>query len=150
MKQLELPLHPKLENIFGYSGNANKVLFYLEPEADKLCYVDGFQQGSANTWAYLLWAAHPSVKPFYRSGMLLLDRLERRLYVVSREEAVEALSHPQTAGLQIHNQEANGASPTATWKEANGASPAAAWTEAQQLMADFVVWLGSQGQRKAA
>ena len=141
MKQLELPLHPKLENIFGYSGNADQVVFYLEPEADKLCYVDGIQQGSANTWAYLLWAAHPSVKPLYRSGMLLLYRLERKLYIVSREEAIQALSNPKPVGLQIHSQEP--ANPTTQ-------ASTVAWTEAQQLMADFVVWLGNQGQRKAA
>ena len=136
MRQLELPLHPKLETLFGYNGTASKVLFYLEPDTDKLCYVDGFEQGSANTWAFLLWAAHPSVKPFYRSGMLLLDRQSRKLSVVSREEALEALSNPQSAGLQIH-----------TLADPNHTNH---WTEAQQLMADFVVWLGNQSHKKAA
>lgn len=143
MRPLELPLHPKFEAILGYGGNADKVVFYLEPEADKLCYADGFGLGSANTWAYLLWAAHPSVKPHYRSGMLLLDRLERKLYVVNREEAIEALSEPREApsesntfGLQLHGHHPQ--------------DSASAFTEAQQLMADFVIWLGSQGQRRAA
>ena len=135
MKPLELTLHPKFEIIFGYNGPADRVVFYLD-ETDKLCYVDGLEQGSANTWAYLLWAAHPSVKPFYHSGMLLLDRRLRKLYSLSREEAIQALSDPKPVDLLIHKQEPKEANPT--------------WNEAQQLMADFVVWLGNQNQRKAA
>lgn len=33
MKKLELPIHPKLETIFGYPGQAPRVVFYYDPHS---------------------------------------------------------------------------------------------------------------------
>jgi len=136
MKKLELPLHPNLETIFGYPGNAARVVFYWEPQSDQLMYDDGQGSGTANFWAYLIWAGHPSVQahlPQSEQGMLLLERSERKLYSVNRQEAVVAL---QSAQAQRTPQ-----------PEKTSLQP---WKEAQQLMADFVGWLGSSGAKKAA
>jgi len=85
MKKLELPIHPKLETIFGYPGQAPRVVFYYDPHSGQLMYDDGLESGSANTWAYLLWAAHPSVKGLVNhtaqsASFFLLDRRERKMY----------------------------------------------------------------------
>ncbi len=133
MKKLELPLHPKLETIFGYAGNAPRVVFYWEPFADKLMYDDGSESGSANSWAYLIWAGHPSVKPHLaQSGtpLLLLERKERKLYTLSRDEALEALQAPRGQLLQAMPEVG---------------SPKGA----QQLLADFVLWLATPATKAA-
>ena len=135
MKKLELPLHPKLETIFGYSGSAQRVVFFWEPFADKLMYDDGLETGSANTWAYLIWAGHPSVKPHLGQGtpLLILERSERRLYTVSRDEAIQALNAAKGQCLQVVPSE-----------------PAQPFKEAQQLLADFVLWLSTPAAKAKA
>jgi hypothetical protein len=134
MKKLELPLHPKLETLFGYSGSAKRVVFYWEPFADKLMYDDGSENGSANSWAYLIWAGHPSVKPHLpqmAGTLLMLERAERRLYTLSRAEALEALE--ASRGQTVQSLPA----------------PAAPLREAQQLLADFVLWLSTPAAKAA-
>jgi hypothetical protein len=137
MKKLELPLHPNLETIFGYPGSAPKVVFYWEPQSDKLMYDDGQGSGTANSWAYLIWAGHPSVQahlPKSEQAMLLLERSERKLYSVNRQEAVAALQSAQAEATLLQPEKVS-------------LQP---WKEAQQLMADFVGWLGSGTAKKAA
>lgn len=145
MKKLELPLHLHLETIFGYSGDAAKVVFYWDPESDKLIYDDGLKSGTANSWAYLIWAAHPSVKPLLTQGehpILLLERHSRKLYSLSRAETLEVSGVP---GLSLHLAE------RPEDYQPEGAVEAIPWKEAQQLLADLVVWLGSTaGCRRAA
>ncbi|WP_297858819.1 hypothetical protein [Meiothermus sp.] len=51
MKKLELPLHPHLESIFGYTGDAPQVVFYWEPENKKLMYDDGLEGSTASARA---------------------------------------------------------------------------------------------------
>ena len=155
MKKLEIPLHPKLESIFGYPGNAPKVVFYWEPQADKLMYDDGLETGSANSWAYLIWAAHPSVQSHLSNAgqpMLLLERRERKLYSVAREEALEALKGSSEGALSAPHTRYSGISdfslhgqPTENY----GVEPTP-WKEAQQLLADFVIWLGANPVAKKA
>ncbi|WP_299432860.1 hypothetical protein [uncultured Meiothermus sp.] len=151
MKKLELPLYPHLETIFGYSGDAPRVAFYWEPESDKLMYDDGLESGTANSWAYLIWAAHPSVKPFLAPGLhpiLLLERRRRRLYSVSRTEALDALKVAGVPDLSLHVGEYAEHVEDYQNEEAVETAP---WKEAQQLLADFVIWLGTtSGSRKAA
>lgn len=151
MKKLELPLHPHLETIFGYAGDAPKVVFYWEPESDKLMYDDGLESGTANSWAYLIWAAHPSVKPLLTQGehpILLLERHGRKLYSVSRAEALEALKVSGVPNLSLHVGEYTEHLEDYQSEEA---AETIAWKEAQQLLADFVIWLGSTaGSRRAA
>lgn len=135
MKKLELPLHPKLETIFGYGGSAGRVVFFWEPFADKLMYDDGSETGSANTWAYLIWAGHPSVKPHLSQSstpLLMLDRAERRLYTVSREEAIQALN--DSGGRPVQTLPVEAAQP---------------FKEAQHLLADFVLWLSTPAAKAA-
>lgn len=134
MKALELPLHPKLETIFGYLGNAPRVLFYWDSQSDQLMYDDGRESGTANTWAYLIWAGHPSVKANLQNQpqLLLLERQERKLYNLNRTEALEVLASNASVELSVYNQHLE------------------PWKEAQQLLADFVVWLGSQQTHKKA
>ncbi|GEM87900.1 hypothetical protein [Meiothermus granaticius] len=134
MKPLELPLHPHLETIFGYNGSARRVVFYWEPWADRLMYDDGNETGSANSWAYLIWAGHPSVKPHLpqvTGSLLMLERTERKLYVLSRSEALEALE----GSGEAHQQ-----SPK---------TPVLPLREAQRLLADFVQWLSSPSAKAA-
>ncbi len=143
MKKLELPLHPHLETIFGYPGDAPKVVFYWEPESDKLMYDDGFESGTANAWAYLIWAAHPSVKPLLTQSehpILLLERRGRKLFSVSRMEALEALEVSGVPDLSLHAGKYDEHVEDYQSEEAVEAIP---WKEAQQLLADFVIWLGS-------
>lgn len=86
MIKLEFPLHPYLETIFGYSGNARKVVFYWEPENDKLMYDDVLESGTAYPWAYLIWAAHPTVKPLLSQcehPILLLEQRKRQPYLTT-------------------------------------------------------------------
>lgn len=124
MKKLELPIHPRLETIFGYPGQAPRVVFYYDPCSEQLMYDDGLESGSANTWAYLLWAAHPSVKGLVESAsFLLLDRRERKLYALTREQALQALEAERGA-----------------WPAAQP-DPVARLKGAQQLMAEFLRWL---------
>lgn len=134
MKALELPLHPKLETIFGYPGSAPRVVFYWDAQADKLMYDDGQESGSANSWAYLIWAGHPSVKASLpQPGLLLLERRERKLYALNRQEALEALAVNASPELSLYTETLE------------------PWREAQQLLADFVIWLGNhQSEKKAA
>lgn len=148
MKKLDLPLHPKLETIFGYPGDAQRVVFYWEPFSDKLMYDDGLENGSANSWAYLIWAAHPSVQAHLSGSqpMLLLERREHKLYSVSREEALEALKVSGVPDLSLHVGEyAEQAEDYPD--EALEPTP---WKEAQQLLADFVIWLGASMDAKKA
>ncbi len=151
MKKLELPLYPHLETIFGYSGDAPQVVFYWEPENDKLMYDDGLESGTANAWAYLIWAAHPTVKPLLSQSehpILLLERLKRQLYSVSRAEALEVLKVAGVPDLSLHVGEYTEPDENYGSEEATQTLP---WKEAQQLLADFVIWLGtSTGSRKAA
>lgn len=139
MTKLELSLHPKLEKILGYPGLAPRVVFYLDPASDTLMYDDGQTSGSGNSWAYLIWASHPSVKPHLlrlEGSLLLLDRRERRLYAATREEALAALKE---GGAAWHGLERL---PTSD----GGRN----WKEAQQMLADFMSWLGDNVTRKAA
>lgn len=151
MNKLDLPLYPHLESIFGYTGKAPQVVFYWEPENDKLMYDDGLESGTANAWAYLIWAAHPTVKPLLSQGehpILLLERRERQFYSVSRAEALEALKAARVSDPSLHVREYTEPVEDCVDEEATQIIP---WKEAQQLMADFVVWLGtSVGSRKAA
>jgi hypothetical protein len=125
MTKLEIPLHPKLETIFGYCGQAPKVVFFWDNQADQLIFDDGLGSGSGNTWAYLIWAGHPSVRPRLAGHpehlMLLLDRQERSLYVVNRQEALAVLHSAQPAEhpQPLHQN----------------------WKEAQQMLAEFMGWL---------
>jgi hypothetical protein len=137
MKELELPLHPHLETIFGYAGHAPRVVFYWEPKSDSLIYQDGLTSGPANSWAYLIWAAHPSVKPILAPGehpILLLDRPGRKLYSLSRTEALEVsgLPHPSLHRGQFAEHLKDCQSPDASTRK-----------EAQQLLAEFVNWLAA-------
>lgn len=143
MKELELPLHPHLETIFGYAGLAPKVVFYWEPQNDKLMYDDGLESGTANSWAYMIWAAHPSVQPVLTQGeppILLLERRGRKLYSVSRAEALEALQVVGVPNLSLHLAEYTEHLADDPSEEVAESIP---WKEAQRLLADFVVWLGS-------
>lgn len=136
MLKLELPVHPQLETILGYSGKAPKVLFYLEADWDKVIYSDGLDAGSANTWAFWLWQTHPSVKgkglELADGKLLLLDRQCRELYVIDRDEAIKEMA------VQVHP------SPPDPFDLEDLPKPGQAWEKAQQLMQDFVIWLGSQ------
>ncbi|RIH87080.1 hypothetical protein Mterra_01262 [Calidithermus terrae] len=139
MTKLEIPLHPKLEKILGYPGLAPRVVFYFEPGSDTLMYDDGHSSGSGNSWAYLIWAAHPSVKPHLlrlEGSLLLLDRRERRLYAATREQALTALKEAGATQIELEGVPAH--------------DPGHTWKEAQQMLADFVSWLGSNVARKAA
>ncbi|GEM82701.1 hypothetical protein [Meiothermus hypogaeus] len=53
MKKLKLPLYPYLESIFGYPVDAPQVVFYWEPENEKLMHDDGLEGSTANARAYL-------------------------------------------------------------------------------------------------
>ena len=136
MTKLELPLHPKLETIFGYCGQAPKVVFYWDNQADQLIFDDGHTNGSGNSWAYLIWAGHPSVRPSLANHpehlLLLLDRQERSLYAVDRQEALAVL---QTAEPQQ--------SPAVYLVGQN-------WKEAQQMLAEFMNWLEKSNRPMAA
>lgn len=124
MKQLELPIHPRLETIFGYPGQAPRVVFYYDPRSEQLMYDDGLESGSANTGAYLLWAAHPCVRGRVEpASFLLLDRRERKLYALNREQALQTLEAERGA-----------------WSAAQP-DPVAGLRDAQQLMAEFLRWL---------
>jgi hypothetical protein len=123
MRELALPVHPDLSIIFGYSGSMQSVLFYFDYNEDRLRWDDGDSSGSGNTWAWLLWRGHPSVKPMFDGGPIILDRLNLKLYLPTREEVRQALRDPLPVD-EPKQPESN------------------AWAKAQQLMADFVVWLG--------
>jgi hypothetical protein len=137
MKQLDLAIHPNLETILGYPGGAQRVLFSFQfnPEwpIDKLEWSDGFDTGNANMWAYLLWANHPETRKQLPSSdnptqILMLDTIERKLYLLNRVEALDQLK--TNVGFD---------KPTPFDK-----SNTKAWEEAQNLMAEFVAWLGNQ------
>jgi hypothetical protein len=139
MNKLEISLHPKLEKILGYPGLAPRVVFYFDPSSEALMYDDGQSSGSGNSWAYLIWASHPSVKPHLlqlEGGLLLLDRRERRLYTATRDEALAALREGGATQPELERL------PTSQ----GGRS----WNEAQQMLADFVSWLGNHVTHKAA
>ena len=129
MKKLDLQVHDRLEHIFGYSGNKRFVVFFWEPFADKLMYEDGEESGTANSWTYLIWAGHPSVKPYLpkESGLLLtLDRERRELLMLDRSEATERLMVGQN--------------PTLPFEEI-GPQP---FKAAQQALSEFILWLSQQ------
>lgn len=139
MTRLEIPLHPKLEKILGYPGLAPRVVFYFDPSSEALMYDDGQTSGSGNSWAYLIWASHPSVKPHLlrlEGSLLLLDRRERRLYTATRDEALAALREGGTAQHRLERL-----------PDGEGGRN---WKEAQQMLADFMGWLGNNVTRKAA
>lgn len=135
MTKLELPLHPKLETIFGYCGQAPKVVFYWDNHSDQLIYDDGRSNGSGNSWAYLIWAGHPSVRPSLANHpehlMLLLDRQERSLYAVNRQEALSVLASGEELGTPSQPINQN-------------------WKEAQQMLAEFMNWLEKADRPLAA
>ena len=146
MKKLELPLYPRLETIFGYSGNAPKVAFDRDPESDLLMYNDGLQNGTASAWAYLIWAAHSPVQPLLSREVHTVLLLERRsqLYVASRAEALKLLEAWNSRLLE------GDAGYAAEHKGEEGAA-ATCRKEAQQLLSDFLVGLGNTaGNRKLA
>lgn len=139
MTKLEISLHPKLEKILGYPGLASRVVFYFDPGSETLMYDDGHTSGSGNSWAYLIWASHPSVKPHLlrlEGSLLLLERRERSLYAATRDEALAALREGGVARHELERLPARD----------SGRS----WNEAQQMLADFVSWLGNNVTRKAA
>jgi hypothetical protein len=125
MTKLELPLHPKLESIFGYCGQAPKVIFFWDNHSDQLIFDDGQGSASGNSWAYLIWAGHPSVRPSLANHpehlILLLDRQARSLYAVDRQEALAVLQ-PSEAQVQLQPKQQS-------------------WKEAQQMLAEFMNWL---------
>jgi len=151
MKKLELPLHPHLETIFGYTGDAQNVMFYWDPTSGKLIFDDGLECGPANSWAYLIWAAHPSVKPFLPQSeytFMLLERRGRSLYSLSREEALAAL---EGAGLPDLSQHMGEYAEKTEGYQSEEAAETISGKEAQQMLANFMVWLGTTaGGRKAA
>ena len=136
MTRLELPLHPKLESIFGYCGPATKVVFFWDNQTDQLVFDDGQSNGNGNSWAYLIWAGHPSVRPSLANHpehlMLLLDRKERSLYAVDRQEALSVLQ--STEPVQSQTVYALGQN----------------WKEAQQMLAEFMNWLEKADRPMAA
>lgn len=155
MKKLELPIHPKLETIFGYPGQAPRVVFYYDPHSGQLMYDDGLESGSANTWAYLLWAAHPSVKGLVNhtaqsASFFLLDRRERKMYTLTREETLEALKAERGAWQAAQpdlltrlaasrSEHVFGASRSEHVFDASRSQHV--FKDAQQLMAEFLLWL---------
>lgn len=130
MKKIEVPIHPRLETIFGYPSAQRWVAFWWDDMPDQLMYSDGQESGSANSWAYLIWSGHPSTRHELSrldNPILLLDREERVIYTASRQEALFTLHNPVPYPKEIAQPQA--------------LEP---WKEAQQLLADFVVWLGQQ------
>lgn len=65
MEKLHVPIHPNFDAIMQYGGRAQRVVFawvwgaYARPE---LLYDDGTMTGVGNTFAWMIWAAHPMVK----------------------------------------------------------------------------------------
>lgn len=129
MKQLELELHPQFERVLGYVGHAAVVVFYWDDRSDQLMYDDGLEVATANTWAYLIWAGHGTVKPQlgWGTSIWMLERRERKLYQLSRSEAISLFTAMETPQLLA--------------EESKEVKP---WEEAQRLLSEFVVWLNNQ------
>lgn len=145
MKKLELPIHPKLETIFGYPGQAPHVVYY-DPHSGQLMYDDGLESGSANTWAYLLWAAHPSVKGLVNhtaqsASFFLLDRRERKMYTLTREETLEALKAERGAWQAAQPDPLTRLVASRSEHVFDASRSQHVFKDAQQLMAEFLLWL---------
>lgn len=94
--RLDVPVPPDLETVLGYEGQQRWVGFWWEPAGDELAWSDGASSTVGADWAaWQLWTEHPRVAPAldgYDFGssdadgrhMLLLDREERAVYVVSQ------------------------------------------------------------------
>lgn len=99
---LPVPVPPTLEQALGYTGHARLVSFHWEPVGDEAMYDDGVLSGDAAWPAYLSYVQHPKVEPALRAynlgssecearDFLVLDRVERKLYVLPARQARELL-----------------------------------------------------------
>ena len=98
MRELPLPVPPRLAEALGYPGAAAWVSFCWQPAGDEVEYDDGRLAGTGEGHAYLRYIRHRAVAPHlapYELGSsdaparhrLVLDRQERKLYVATDQEA---------------------------------------------------------------
>ncbi len=98
MRELPLPVPPRLAEALGYPGAAAWVSFCWQPAGDEVAYDDGRLTGTGEGQAYLRYTRHRAVAPHlapYELGSsdaparhrLVLDRQERKLYVATDREA---------------------------------------------------------------
>ncbi len=98
MRELPLPVPPRLAEALGYPGGAAWVSFCWQPAGDEVEYDDGRLAGTGEGRAYLLYTCYRAVAPHlapYELGSsatpaqhrLVLDRHERKLYVATAREA---------------------------------------------------------------
>ena len=100
-RRLAAPLWPRLPLALGYSGGARWVAFYVT--ADKVHYHDGSGFGTGETSLFLAYKRHPVIAPSLAGvplgsadeeprAWLLVDQVERLLYLAAPEEARKLLS----------------------------------------------------------
>ena len=98
MRELPLPVPPRLAEALGYPGAAAWVSCCWQPAGDEVAYDDGRLAGTGEGQAYLLYTRHRAVAPHlapYELGSsdaparhrLVLDRRARTLYVATDQEA---------------------------------------------------------------
>ena len=98
MRELPLPVPPRLAEALGYPGAAAWVSCCWQPAGDEGEYDDGQRAGTGEGQTYLRSTRHRAVAPHlapYELGSsdaparhrLVLDRLEGKLYVATDQEA---------------------------------------------------------------
>ena len=100
-QRLAAPLWPRLPLALGYSGGARWVAFYVS--GDKVHYHDGSGFGIGDTGLFLAYKRHPLIEPSLAGvhlgsadeeprTWLLVDQVERLLYLAAPEEARKLLA----------------------------------------------------------
>ena len=168
MRELPLPVPPRLAEALGYPGDAAWVSCCWQPTGDEVEYDDGRRAGTGEGHAYLRYTRHRAVAPHlapYELGSsdfpprhrLVLDRQEAKLYVATDQEA-RAHLRAQWPPLEVR--------PASSWtaeqwaavdearlrmagrgtrtREALRAEVAARMAAQARVEADLVAWLDGQ------
>ena len=113
LTRLPAPVPRGLAEVFGYSGQARFVGFYLEPTVDELMVDDGQSSATGEWYAFERWREHPAVASHLQdvnlgdadldaTHWLIIDRERGELYVahVSTAQAFLQDQHPSPPQLQ--------------------------------------------------
>ncbi len=123
-RPLEVPVPPMLEAALDYpaftSENARWLSFYWSPFGDEAMFDDGRTSGTGDWQGYLVFVDYPAVRSALgpehsklgssgsvNTRRLLLDRLERKIYLVEDREACLLLSWQWQAAFKINESGAS-------------------------------------------
>jgi hypothetical protein len=111
MIHIPIPAPPELEEAVGYQGNGQLFALYWQPCGDEAVYDDGRSSGTGNWDGFLALVDHPAVRPHLgelrhalgssdqdATHWLLLDRKQRRLFVLDEGQAARLLGEQWLEG----------------------------------------------------